>query len=93
MFKKILLIFVVTTLSSCFSYTTVVGKGAQGKGSSTGWNHYAIFGAVTIKQVDDKKMAGGAKDYTVTTRNSFLNMVIFGLTAGIYTPSTTTVQK
>jgi hypothetical protein len=38
-------------------------------------------------------MAEGAENYTVFTRQTFVNGLIAGLTFGIYTPSTTTVTK
>jgi hypothetical protein len=38
-------------------------------------------------------MADGAENYTVHTRQSFVNGLISGLTFGIYTPTITTVTK
>jgi hypothetical protein len=38
-------------------------------------------------------MAGGAKDYTVVTKHSFVNGLLSSLTFGIYSPTTTTVTK
>ena len=80
-------------LTSCFSYTSVVGKGAQGSTEVTKWNHYVLFGLAPVGVSDSKEMAGGATDYTVRTRQSFVNGLIAGLTFNIYTPSTTTVTK
>jgi hypothetical protein len=42
---------------------------------------------------DSKAMAGGAENYTVHTRQSFVNGLIAAITFGIYTPNTTTVTK
>lgn len=80
-------------LTSCFSYTSVVGKGAQGNSSVTQWNHYVIGGLAPVGVSDSKSMAGGAEDYTVFTRQSFVNGLIAALTFSIYTPTTTTVTK
>lgn len=80
-------------LSSCYSYTSVVGKGAQGNSQTTKWNHYVIYGLAPVGVSDSKQMADGAEDYTVHTRQSFLNGLVSSLTFGIYTPSTTTVTK
>ena len=80
-------------LSSCFSYTSVVGKGAQGNTQVTKWNHYVIGGLAAVGVSDSKEMAGGATDYTVFTRQSFVNGLIASLTFSIYTPTTTTVTK
>lgn len=80
-------------LSSCYSYTSVVGKGAQGAQSVTRWNHYVIGGLAPVGVSDSKEMAGGVEDYTVHTRQTFINGVVAGVTLGIYTPTTTTVRK
>lgn len=80
-------------LTSCYSYTTVVGKGAQGNTKVTKWNHYVIAGLAPVGVSDSQAMAGGATDYTVYTRESFLNGLVATITFGIYTPTTTTVTK
>ena len=80
-------------LTSCYSYTNVVGEGAQGNSQTTEWNHYIGGGLITVGVSDFKQMANGAKNYTVQTRQTFLNGLLASLTCGIYTPSTTTVTK
>ncbi|WP_294823136.1 Bor family protein [uncultured Flavobacterium sp.] len=82
-----------TMLTSCFTYTTVVGKGAQGNESTKEWNHYVLWGLAPVDVSDAKEMAGGASDYTVTTKQSFVNGLISGITFGIYSPTTTVVTK
>lgn len=80
-------------LSSCYSYTSVVGDGAKGNSQTTQWNHYVVYGLAPVGVSNSKQMANGAKDYTVTTRQSFVNGLVSALTFGIYTPTTTTVTK
>jgi len=80
-------------LTSCYTYTSVVGKGAQGNTSVAKWNHYVIFGLAPVGVSDSKAMAGGATDYTVTTSHTFVNGLVAALTFSIYTPTTTTVTK
>ncbi len=80
-------------LTSCYSYTSVVGQGAKGNQQITQWNHYLIGGLAPVGVSDSKVMAGGATDYTVFTRMTFVNGLISGLTSGIYSPTTTTVTK
>lgn len=80
-------------LTSCYTYTTVVGKGAQGNSETKKWNHYVLFGLAPVGVSDAKEMAGGATDYTVTTQQSFVNGLVSGLTFGLYSPTTTTVTK
>lgn len=83
----------VMLFSSCYTYSTVVGKGAQGSQSVSKWNHYVIYGLAPVGVSDAKVLAGGATDYTVTTKQSFVNGLISGITFGIYTPTTTIVTK
>lgn len=80
-------------LTSCYTYTTVVGKGAQGSTETKKWNHYVIGGLVPVGVSDAKEMAAGASDYTVTTKHSFVNGLLASLTFGIYAPTTTIVTK
>ena len=93
-FKIMTIAFAVSILlTSCYSYTTVVGKGAQGNTQVTKWNHYVIGGLAPVGVSDSKAMADGATDYTVFTRQTFVNGLIAALTFSIYTPTTTTVTK
>ena len=80
-------------LTSCYSYTSVVGEGAQGNSQTTKWNHYVVYGLAPVGVSDSKQMANGAENYTVHTRQSFVNGLVSGLTFGLYTPTTTTVTK
>jgi hypothetical protein len=82
-----------TLMTSCYTYTSVVGEGAKGNQEVTEWNHYVIFGLAPVGVSDSKAMAGGATDYNVTTRQTFVNGLVSGITFGIYTPTTTTVRK
>ena len=80
-------------LTSCYSYTSVVGEGAKGNSQTTKWNHYVVYGLAPVGVSDSKQMADGVKNYTVHTRQSFVNGLVSGLTFGLYTPTTTTVTK
>lgn len=92
--KMMAIVFVSSMLlTSCFSYTSVVGEGAQGNSETTQWNHYVIYGLAPVGVSDSKQMADGAENYSVHTRQSFVNGLVSALTFGIYTPTTTTVTK
>jgi len=86
-------ILISSVLSSCYINTTVVGAGAQGNQEVTKWNHYLLLGLAAVDVSDAKAMAGNADNYSVTTKQSFLNGLVSGVTFGIYTPTTTTVRK
>lgn len=92
-FKFGAVLTVSAMLTSCYSYTSVVGKGAQGSQQVTKWNHYVIAGLAPVGVSDSKAMAEGAENYTVHTRQSFVNGLLSAITFGIYTPTVTTVTK
>ena len=80
-------------LSSCYTYTFTVGQGAQGSKKVTAWNHYVVYGLAPVGVSNAAELAGGAENYTVEVKHSFVNGLIAGLTFGIYTPTMTTVTK
>ncbi|SHN53962.1 hypothetical protein SAMN05444395_101597 [Flavobacterium fryxellicola] len=54
--KRVTVVFSVSVLlTSCFSYTSVVGKGSQGNSSVTKWNHYVVVGFATVGVSDSKE--------------------------------------
>ncbi len=81
------------TMTSCYTYTHVVGNGPQSGVTVTKKNHYFVYGLAAGKQSDPKEMAGGAGNYEVTITHTFVDGLINALTFGIYTPTTTIVQK
>ncbi|MEJ8758083.1 Bor family protein [Pontibacter sp. H259] len=80
-------------LTSCYTYTMTVGKGAQGNAQVKKMNHYLIYGLAPINVSNPAEMAGGAKDYTVTIEHTIVDGIINAVTFGIYTPTTTVVTK
>ncbi len=80
-------------LTSCYTYTSVVGNGAKGNTEVKKWNHYLIDGLIPVGVSDSKAMAGGASDYNVTVKHSFVNGLLSVITFGIYSPTTTIVTK
>ena len=92
--QKTAIVFTASILlTSCFSYTSVVGEGAQGNQQTTKWNHYVVYGLAPVGVSDSKEMAAGADNYTVHTRQSFVNGLVSALTFGLYSPTTTTVTR
>ena len=83
----------ILLLSSCYTYTIVVGTGAQGSQEVTAWNHYLIGGLAPVSVSDAAELAGDATNYTTEYKHSFVNGLIAGITFGLYTPTMTTVTK
>ncbi len=80
-------------LSSCYTLSYQVGNGAQTGIEVKKKNHYLIGGLAALSTSDPVLMAGDAEDYNVKIEHSFIDGLINALTAGIYTPTTTTVTK
>jgi len=81
------------SLTSCYTYSFNVGNGAQSGVTIQEKNHYFIYGLAQGKQADFEELAGGSKDYRVTIKHTFVDGLINAITFGIYTPTTTIVQK
>ena len=93
LFSLILVFSLSILMTSCYTYTYTVGKGAQTGATVKGKNHYFIYGLAQGKQSNTQEMIGDVENYTVTIQHTFLDGLINSLTFGIYTPTTTTVQK
>jgi hypothetical protein len=91
--KVALLLSISVLMTSCFTLTYSVGEGAKTGVVVQEKNHYLIYGLAPIKTSDPTKMAGGAKDYTVTVQHTFVDGLLNAITGGIYSPTTTTVRK
>lgn len=89
--RKLLLIVMIAGLSSCYSYTVTVGDGGTGNTTRKGKNHYLVEGLFNIGTTDYQVLAGNNTDYTVTIKHNFIDLVLTGITLGIYTPTTTIV--
>lgn len=88
-----LALLVSFTMSSCYTYTYNVGKGAQKGITVKEKNHYLLYGLAPIKTSNPVEMANGAEDYTVKVTHSFVDGLLNALTGGIYTPTTTKVTQ
>ncbi len=58
-------------MTSCFTYTAVVGKGSQTGVEVKGKNHFLIQGLAPLSVSNAKQMAGGASDYDLTVTHTF----------------------
>lgn len=82
-------------LTSCYNSQIVVGKMTQDQAkvkiySKT--NSHFIAGLIPVgKAVEADKVVNGKKDYMIVTNHTFVNMLLEGLTMGIYCPTTTAI--
>jgi hypothetical protein len=89
----VLAIALVTTVSSCYTYTFNVGEGAQSGVTTVAKNHYLIYGLAPINVSDPTEIANGAENYQVKIEHSFIDGLLAAITFGIYTPTTTTITR
>ena len=98
--KKLLGVFLIATmfalsasLSSCYTHKFAIGDGPKTGVDVEAKNHFFLYGLVTGKVSDPEAMADGADNYEVTEVHTFVDGLVGALTLGIYTPTTTKVQK
>lgn len=88
-------IVIVFTLSSCYNTRILVGNiepKAPVVEVNKEWNHHIIFGLVPLSNAYENPkdyLPQGQVNYVVKTNMSFLNMLVQGVTMGIYTPTQT----
>ena len=96
--KKVLITALVAvaplSLTSCFNTRILVGNVEPTEPLvevNKEWNHGIIFGLVPLQNATMKasQYVDNADNYVVKTNQSFLNMLVSGLTFGIYTPTQT----
>ena len=90
---SLLLVLIVFSLSSCYTYQFTVGSGPQKGAVVKGKNQYLLWGLAELKTTDFKELAGDSKDYQVTIQHTFVDGLLYCITFGIYTPTSVIVQK
>lgn len=93
--KKLLFLIVsVVTLSSCYNTRVLVGDVQPNEPImkiNRTWNTHLIGGLIPVGSAKMKadEYVGGYKNYIVKTNINFWNMLVSGITFGIYTPTNT----
>ncbi|MDB9853634.1 hypothetical protein OAC91_00190 [Candidatus Marinimicrobia bacterium] len=83
-----LLLFV----AACSPMTHVVGDGAQGNSETTKRQMW-IVNLVPLNAVDTNAMAKGAADYEITTKKTFIDLVLTGVCQNLISFTSVTVKK
>lgn len=79
MVKKSVAIFLLVVMlftAGCMGHTHIVGEGVKQDISKSQWQWYILWGLVPLNNVDTQALAGGAKDYEIKTKQSFLNYLV-----------------
>ena len=92
--KLVFLVICVVTLSSCYNTRILVGDVKPNEPVvkiNSEWNHHVICGLVPVgnSKMKADEYVTGYKNYVVKTNMNFLNMLVGGITFGIYTPTQT----
>jgi len=92
--KRKLLVFcaLAVLLASCAAHTHVVGTGGSGQDSVTKRQLYVVA-IVPINEIDTQAMAGNAQNYTIETRQTFVDGFISALAMGVIHIRSVTVTK
>lgn len=95
--KSFILILVsialTTFMSSCYSHKFVMGDGPQTGVQVTAKNNFFLYGLIPGKVSDPQALAGDVENFEVTEVHTFVDGLLGVLTFGIYTPTTTKIQK
>lgn len=85
----------VLLLTSCYNTRVLVGNinpNQELRKIGIRWNGHLLGGLIPLEnaKVRPQNMVNGYSDYMIKTNTSFLNMLVSGITFGIYTPTQTT---
>lgn len=77
-------------LVACYKTPLVNFSGGQGSPGQVVkvWNSSLILGLVPLSEVDVRAACGDKGVWSVTTQMSFVNLLLNGITGGIYSPTT-----
>jgi len=87
--KKIALCFLLLGLMSGCSTVTIRDRGAAKLTSTPEYgtmNHFFFWGLVGHSHINVNQVCGGKTPVQMQTEQGFIDVVLTGLTAGLYTP-------
>lgn len=81
-------------MSSCYSTRILYGDVKENEPLvqvNRQWNHHLIAGLIPVgkNKLDAAEYVNNAENYVVKTNFNFLNLLVSGVTFGIYTPTQT----
>jgi predicted small secreted protein len=95
--KNILTLILVATVAfsttSCYTTLSNIGSGSKTGVTVSKKQWYLIGGLVPLNEVDAGKLAGDAKDYTIKTQHSFIDLLVGVILSNIVTVQTISVIK
>ncbi len=79
--------------SGCFTMTHTVGSGPQGRYKVERRQWFLLAGLIPLNTVDGGELAGGAKDFRITTQAGPIDVLVAILTYNLVSPRTVIVEK
>jgi hypothetical protein len=80
-FSVIMIALLVSFMVGCAANTHIIGDGAKGSEVVSAKQWYILCGLVPLNKVDTKAMAGDATNYEIKTQQSFIDVIISGITS------------
>jgi len=89
--KKLLLLILILSLSSCYTTQFVVGDGAKGNQTIKIKQTHLVSGLISF-DIPEMKQIINKDDYTIITKHSFIDLALNSFTFGIYSPTTVIIR-
>ena len=89
--RKLILLILIFTLSSCYTTQIVVGEGAKGNNEIRLKQTHLVNGLISF-DIPEMKQIIEKEDYTIITKQSFIDLALNSFTFGIYTPTTIIIR-
>ena len=90
-FVLVLVLCIAMVAGGCMTNIHVIGTGAKGGNVEQERQWYVLWGLIPINKIDSKEMAKGAKDYTIKSEQSALD-VIMNIVTGFVTVYSRTIE-
>ena len=89
--KKLLIVLLILSLSSCYTTQFVVGDGAKGNNEIRLKQTHLVSGLIS-SDIPEMRQIIEKEDYTIITKHSFIDLALNSFTFGIYSPTTVIIR-
>ena len=89
--KKLLIVLLILSLSSCYTTQFVVGDGAKGNNEIRSKQTHLASGLISF-DIPEMRQIIEKEDYTIITKHSFIDLALNSFTFGIYSPTTVIIR-
>lgn len=90
--RHVLPVLSLLTLAACYKTPLVNVAADQAPAERVRivrvWNHSVLAGLVPLSEIDVRAACDGKEALAITTKMTFVNLILNGLTGAIYSPTT-----